>query len=371
MANEGIFNFSYNGPNSIRFMGRGRELEWLDKHLTPRRRPVSISGVGGIGKTTLVKQWIFSRGLSDNTVWLDDILLSNPNVFNYLSLHLRGLNRSGRVVAVADGCDSLGEEQQKGVANAIFNYKVIDRLIFTSRQPQHVRLWPNLNVEPFSMQESLEFLYNSSGRTYSEAELNEYYSLSKGIPLVLRIMGDMPHAQIDFFREHLNAPVYDLKSLDIGGDKQFDLYVPRIIVDANNRIISELKKSPSDLHKLGHRQFEELLAELLRDMGWDVELTKQTRDGGADILAYINTDLGRLLCLVEAKHYNPARKVGVELVRTLYGTLTDAQANKAMLITSSSFTEDARQFQQKHKYQLGLSEYADIVEWILKYGKSK
>lgn len=116
------------------------------------------------------------------------------------------------------------------------------------------------------------------------------------------------------------------------------------------------------------RDFEKLLAELLKDMGWEVELTKQTRDGGSDILAYLNTDIGRLLCLVEAKHYREDRKVGVDLVRTLYGTLFDAQANSAMLVTSSSFTADAKEFQQKHKYQLTLRDYSDIVNWIMKYG---
>ena len=122
------------------------------------------------------------------------------------------------------------------------------------------------------------------------------------------------------------------------------------------------------MHKLSPREFEKLLAELLRDMGWEVELTKQTRDGGSDILAYLNTEVGRLLCLVEAKHYRQDRKIGVDLVRTLYGTLCDAQANSAMLVTSSTFTADAKQFQQKHQYQLNLRDYTDLVKWILKYG---
>ena len=105
-------------------------------------------------------------------------------------------------------------------------------------------------------------------------------------------------------------------------------------------------------------------------MGWEVELTQQTRDGGKDILAYLNTDLGRMLCLVEAKHYRKDRKIGVDLVRTLYGTLCDAQANSAMLITTSSFTSGAQEFQQRHEYQLGLRDYADVVNWIMKYKTS-
>lgn len=106
-------------------------------------------------------------------------------------------------------------------------------------------------------------------------------------------------------------------------------------------------------------------------MGWEVELTQATRDGGKDILAYLNTDLGRLLCLVEAKHYRKDRKVGVELVRTLYGTFCDAQANSAMLVTSSSFSPEAHEFQRKHRYQLALRDYTNVISWIMKYGATR
>jgi hypothetical protein len=59
---------------------------------------------------------------------------------------------------------------------------------------------------------------------------------------------------------------------------------------------------------------------------------------------------------------------GVELVRTLYGTLLDYQANSAMMVTSSSFSKDAHEFQKKHKYQLSLRNYTDLTGWIQNYG---
>lgn len=106
-------------------------------------------------------------------------------------------------------------------------------------------------------------------------------------------------------------------------------------------------------------------------MGWEVHLTQQTRDGGRDILAYLNTDVARLLFLVEAKRYNPKRPVGVELVRNLYGTLCHEQANSAMLVTSSYFSPDAKEFQKQHVYQISLKDYQDIVKWIGNFKKHK
>src|SRR5437016_3760895 len=121
------------------------------------------------------------------------------------------------------------------------------------------------------------------------------------------------------------------------------------------------------LCKISPRQFEEVIADLLVGMGMDVELTPATRDGGKDILAYMNTEMGRFLTLVEAKQHNKSRPVGVSLVRNLYGTLIDHQATTGMLVTTSRFAKPAKQFQERHKYQLTLKEYEDVVNWLLQY----
>lgn len=112
-----------------------------------------------------------------------------------------------------------------------------------------------------------------------------------------------------------------------------------------------------------------LIAELLEDLGYRVEITPATRDGGKDLLAYLETKLGTYLCLVEAKRYGRHNTVGVDLVRSLYGTVSDAQANKGMLITTSTFTKDARKFQRRHPYLLELKDYSDLEQWIRNYGK--
>jgi restriction system protein len=79
----------------------------------------------------------------------------------------------------------------------------------------------------------------------------------------------------------------------------------------SEQIAKRLKKEPKDIHKLTPRQYEELIAELLRDMGHEVALTKATRDGGKEILASMKTDIGEILCLVDTKKYREDRKIGV------------------------------------------------------------
>ena len=49
----------------------------------------------------------------------------------------------------------------------------------------------------------------------------------------------------------------------------------------------------------------------------------------------------------------------------------DEQANSAMLVTTSYFSDDAKTFRDKHKYQLTLKDYADVVGWLADYKNQK
>ena len=144
------------------------------------------------------------------------------------------------------------------------------------------------------------------------------------------------------------------------------IVVPRI-VDANEALAARLLKEPESIYELPSRRFEELVAELVKQFGWGAELTPATRDGGRDIIATIPSDVGVLLCLIEAKRYRADRKVGVELVRTLFGTVEHEQSNLGMLVTTSSFAKDAVEFQQSHRFRLSLKDNVDIFEWLRSY----
>jgi hypothetical protein len=150
-----------------------------------------------------------------------------------------------------------------------------------------------------------------------------------------------------------------------GGNVEYGASFPWILSSRS------IERRPEAIHDLSPRQFEELVADLLSDMGCETMLTLRTRDGGKDILAYLDTCVGRALCLVETKKYRPDRPVGVDLVRALYGTLCDHGATSAMLVTTSSFTSGAREWQRRHSYRLCLREYADLVTWLQHYGERR
>lgn len=132
-----------------------------------------------------------------------------------------------------------------------------------------------------------------------------------------------------------------------------------------NRVIEELARNPQGLWSIGPRDFEELVAELLRRRGFgDISLTSATRDGGRDVLVATKGVLGRHLYVVECKRHRPDRPVGVSLVRSLYGVMEAERATAALLVTISRFTRDAVTFSHEVRHRLSLADYRDVVSWL-------
>jgi len=144
-------------------------------------------------------------------------------------------------------------------------------------------------------------------------------------------------------------------------------HVIEVVGVITSELINYLKKHPKALYEIKPRQFEELIAEILASYGWQVDLTPSTRDGGYDIYA-ISPISGKETTswIIECKKYAPENKVGVDLVRALYGLRMDLQIANAMLATTSYFSRDARAYKAS-RYDLKLHDYEGVLEWINQY----
>jgi hypothetical protein len=129
------------------------------------------------------------------------------------------------------------------------------------------------------------------------------------------------------------------------------------------RLLDESAIRPEELLQLTPRQFEEFIAELWDRFGYQVELTKPTRDGGRDVVAVRRAE-AELRFLIECKRNNLSHKVGVSLVRALYGVKTHEKATKAILATTSYFTRTAKEFFEEHRWELEPRDYQGVLDWI-------
>jgi hypothetical protein len=125
-------------------------------------------------------------------------------------------------------------------------------------------------------------------------------------------------------------------------------------------VLHKLARRPEDLHLLSPRLFEEVMTEIFRRKGYEVTLTPASKDGGKDIYAVRKESGVTFLTLVECKHYAPDHKVGVELVRSLYGVVEEEKASAGILATTSSFTAGAHKFQRKVQFRIGLQDFVGL-----------
>lgn len=145
------------------------------------------------------------------------------------------------------------------------------------------------------------------------------------------------------------------------------LIIPAVgneIVLVNQELRAYLAKHPEALYQLSSRAFEELVADIFKDFGYETLLTPRSRDGGRDIRAIRKDKIGTLLFLIECKRYAPDNPVGVDIVRSLYGVAVAERANLGIIATTSYFTSPARSFARKVRYQLSLRDFDNLKQWL-------
>ena len=113
--------------------------------------------------------------------------------------------------------------------------------------------------------------------------------------------------------------------------------IPALIEEANNNVKEQLKGA---IGKLSWREFESsFLTQILDALGFeDIEITKQTRDGGKDAFCKYRRGLIFSEAIVSAKHWSQ-QVVDASEIQRLRGL--KGHADTGIIITSSSFSQKA------------------------------
>ena len=117
------------------------------------------------------------------------------------------------------------------------------------------------------------------------------------------------------------------------------------------------------IKNMSPRDFEFFVAGIFENLGFNVKITQATRDGGHDIIATKANPIPFTL-IVECKHWGEKHKVDVSVVRSVYGVQTAMQANQSVVVTSSKFTRDAREFVEDRKTLMALWDIDDLLSLI-------
>lgn len=105
-----------------------------------------------------------------------------------------------------------------------------------------------------------------------------------------------------------------------------------------------------NINNMTGKEFELLCKKLIEKMDFETELTKDSGDGGIDIIAYNYQPLLSGKYIIQCKRYSGS--VGEPIIRDLYGVVTSERANKGILITTGYFTKSAIGFAKDKQIEL-------------------
>ncbi|MDQ1351289.1 MAG: restriction system protein [Acidobacteriota bacterium] len=134
-----------------------------------------------------------------------------------------------------------------------------------------------------------------------------------------------------------------------------------------SEILKATSHNPELIKRTSPERFEELIAELFSQMGFNTKRVGKTGDGGVDIYAVRPDVATPTIHLIQCKRYSG--RVGVSHIRELYGVKSDSKTNQAVFVTTSGYTRGAKEFAERNCWEIRLIDFEDIKK-ILKSSKN-
>lgn len=151
------------------------------------------------------------------------------------------------------------------------------------------------------------------------------------------------------------------------GNSPYTIVLVRTI-EACRQLLSDIATFPDLLRVIADQRFEELIATLLHDLGFeDIVLTPVRKDGGKDVIAsHFNPASGyKEVYLFECKHWVAGNKVTLKLVTKLQNIVKKDQATGGVIVAWGGFGPTVLEQQvELQRKNIHLKGEEDIVGWI-------
>lgn len=357
------------------FAGREFEMERIRRALAEGARAVAVVGPAGSGKTSVTQ--VFAKRHSDDfsggIAYTD---ASSLRTAEDLLRHALPKPLLPGLLLIVDEVAALGAVGV-GYLRDFLDATPQVQILATSRDTELIQALTD-KVVALSGLDRVDFRLLMRLRAavareeFDEEIVSRLFAVSQGSPAMAQIAIEAVRSGGVRSWEELFGLLQDFRAPGILGPDGRPLGIESeahssIVIDissTNEELLSLLRQEPRLVWELPPRRFEEIVAELLAKQGYEVELTPASGDGGFDIYAARKDGLGQFLYLVECKRYVPPNKVGVEVVRSLYGVVQSQRATAGAIVTTSYFTAGAEKYRRELQHQMHLHDYIVLQKWL-------
>ena len=224
----------------------------------------------------------------------------------------------------------------------------------------------NRSVENYSMK--IKTILGASSQLDNEGIKiinNSAYNLSNILENYTLL--DFTHDESEENTEEVNAKIVE-EIFKPDQEKHSNKVESTIITlsPVNDRVLKYLSENPQAFYQLTGTEFENVMAEIYHKLGYKVERTQSTRDGGKDIIIRKPEILGDFIYYVECKKHAANPPIGVGIIRSFVGTVNTDRVNGGILATTSYFSRDAKKFISENNYscQIQMHDY-DFIRGLL------
>ncbi|MGN1201205.1 MAG: restriction endonuclease [Candidatus Caccovivens sp.] len=170
------------------------------------------------------------------------------------------------------------------------------------------------------------------------------YRSDKGISEIKKFI-----ALKEFFTNNTNYYSFDYwlnKSEEIV-EEQIKKYRQKILIEnLLNGVINETKYKIADIDLMSGLEFENFIAKMFENMGYETKVTKSSGDQGVDVIAIKND----FVLAIQAKCYSSV--VGNHAIMEAVAGMKYYKADKCMVITNSTFTKSAQELAKVNDVEL-------------------
>ncbi len=346
---------------------REQELHNLDYMLrNSENHVVLISGHAGMGKSTLARMYAEANSNRYEKIYL----WYSWKLPKHFSVEENSL-------IIIDDADDLRTDEIEEIK--ICNEQSF--ILVLERNVNHrfgKEKYDCLLVDELNLNEMCSLCIKKMENLHVEFKFEEIKKLSlmiHGNPAILEcILGLIDDLGIDaidkLLYEHVSIgkPKIVLPNKNIVNSPVIS--IKKDVLQINDSLMRYIAEEPMSMHELSSREFEIIIAELFKKLGYETELTKQTRDGGVDIYIAEKTNIGKFLFLVECKHYASNRPVGIEVIRNMYGVLgmNKRKPTGGIIATTSHFAKGVKEeiIELNLEHRISLHDFEYISELLKK-----